>query len=224
MPYIQGKTRIQKYGLLAAKQILNEKDFFDDWRPDNFGGFSPKLALCIDKLVQNGFVNSSDIMTTYGKKMPCYELSDKGKKNLSDFMKGNLKTIERIREIIGYYHQQKLSKLLENIYVLYPDLTIESKIKAEVSKANTKNNSYLSPEYEIAIDNNESIEIDSTVPANEHVFNDEYFREKLAKSIGLDKIPKLDPKSFDRLSGIISKKIETEEFDSIELVKAVRGC
>jgi hypothetical protein len=107
---------------------------------------------------------------------------------------------------------------------LYPELTKNSKIKAEVGKTNTENNSYLSPEFEIAIDNKESFDMKSTVSASEHVLNDEYFREKLAKSIGLDKIPKLDPKSFDRLSGIIAKKIETEEFDSIELVKAVRGC
>jgi hypothetical protein len=151
-------------------------------------------------------------------------LSDKGKAGITDFIKEKTEIFQRIKEIIGYYHPQKLSKLLENTYVLYPNLTIKSKIKAEVGKANTENNSYLSPEYEIAFDNNEPLEINSTVSSSEYVYNDEYFREKLAKSIGLDKIPRLDPKSFDRLSGIISSKIETDDFDSVELVKAVRGC
>jgi len=53
---------------------------------------------------------------------------------------------------------------------------------------------------------------------------DDYFRQKLAKSIGLNTVPKLDPKAFERLTGIISSKIKTKDFDSVELVKAVRGC
>ena len=49
------------------------------------------------------------------------------------------------------------------------------------------------------------------------------FKLKLAKSIGLESIPKHDPDSFDRLTGIIEKKIKIDDFDSVELIREVRG-
>ena len=38
------------------------------------------------------------------------------------------------------------------------------------------------------------------------------FRLKLAKSIGYDKIPALDPTAFDRLKGLFADEIESEYF------------
>jgi hypothetical protein len=52
---------------------------------------------------------------------------------------------------------------------------------------------------------------------------DKEFRQKLARSLGMDKIPDYDPKSFDRLTGIIAAKIKTKNFDSVELVREARG-
>ena len=60
--------------------------------------------------------------------------------------------------------------------------------------------------------------------STEHVFGDEEFRLKLAKSIGYDKIPALDPTAFDRLKGLFADEIESEYFDPVELVKESRGC
>jgi hypothetical protein len=51
---------------------------------------------------------------------------------------------------------------------------------------------------------------------------DKDFRQKLARSLGMNKIPDSDPKSFDRLIGMISAKIKTKNFDSVELVRKVR--
>ena len=58
----------------------------------------------------------------------------------------------------------------------------------------------------------------------EFILNDGDVRLTLAKSVGLNAIPEHDPNSLEKLSGVISSNIKTEDFDSTELVKAVRGC
>lgn len=224
VPYVHGDTRLQKYTLLVGKQILEGQDFFNDWRPDNFGGYSPSLTVCVGQLQKKGFIDSQEFTYDKNKKVNRYTLSQKGKNVTHKFLKTQSETFNKVKEIIGYYHSKRLMELLNNVYVLYPDLTDKSKIKAEVNKSITNNNSYLSPEYEIAIDDREFFTPSISTSATEHVYSDEYFRQKLAKSIGLDVVPKLDPKAFERLTGIISSKIKTEDFDSVELVKAVRGC
>lgn len=48
-------------------------------------------------------------------------------------------------------------------------------------------------------------------------------REKLAKKIGLRNIPKLDSAAFDRLAGMLGKRIKPEKIDAVEIVRVVRG-
>ncbi len=223
VPYVHGNTRIQKYALLVSKQILQEQDFFNDWRSDNYGGFSPSVAICVNKLANEDFIKIQEFAYDEDKKVNRYSLSLKGKNVVDELLQSHSQVFDKIKEIIGYYQPKKLMELLENVYVLYPHLTNKSKIKAEVNKSIMENESYLSTEYEIAIDNRESF-VPLSPAASEHIYSDDYFRQKLAKSIGLTDIPKLDPKAFERLTGIISSKIKTKEFDSIELVNTVRGC
>lgn len=224
VPYVHGDTRLQKYTLLVGKQILEDQEFFNDWRPDNFGGYSPSVTICVEQLRKKGFIDSQEFTYDKDKKVNRYTLSQKGKSAIHEFLKTQSEIFTRVKEIIGFYHSKRLIDLLNNVYVLYPGLTDKSKIKAEVNKSITNNNSYLSPEYEIAIDDREFYTPTISPSTSEHVYSDDYFRQKLAKSIGLDTVPKLDPKAFERLTGIISSKIKTKDFDSVELVKAVRGC
>ncbi len=44
-----------------------------------------------------------------------------------------------------------------------------------------------------------------SIHAGQHVLDDMDFREELAKSIGLDRVPDLDPKAFDRIRGSCQK-------------------
>lgn len=223
VPHVHGDTRLQKYSLLVSKQILEGQEFFSDWKASNFGGYSPGVTICVSKLVKDGYVEAREFSYDQDKKVSQYTLSQKGKVVVGEFLKTQSEIFERIKHIVAYYHPKKLIELLNNVYVLYPDLTVNSKIKSEVNKSIVQNNSSLSPEFEIAIDEDRYVCV-SSPPAGEHVFGDEYFREKLAKSIGLKYVPKLDSKAFERLSGIISSKIETDDFDSVELVKTIRGC
>ena len=54
--------------------------------------------------------------------------------------------------------------------------------------------------------------------------NDMKFREMLAKSIGLDKVPDIDPKAFDRMLASFPKCDEelVGTFDVVEAVREVR--
>lgn len=222
--YVQGKTRLQKYGVLVHKEILKNEDFFDDWRPDNFGGYSQQLSLSVKKLERRSYVRVSEVVNAFGEPVNRYELTEKGRGVKEDLTKHFPSIFQKIRDITSYYFDKKLSVLLDDVYQKYPELTLKSKIRAEVNKTHTINHSYLSPEYEIQTESEKELPVFSTVSTSEHVFNDEDFRKKLALSIGLDAVPNLDPSSFERIKGILAKKIETKDFDSVELVKEVRGC
>ncbi len=52
---------------------------------------------------------------------------------------------------------------------------------------------------------------------------DHEFKLHLAKSVGFDTIPDYDSKAFERLTGVIASKINTEDFDAVELVRETRG-
>ena len=223
-PYVEGRTRLQKYGILVFKEIFNSDEFFDDWKPGDFGGYSLMLAKSLTKLERRDFVKFSEVIKGYGEPVNRYELTDRGRNVKEGWIRRHPSIFEKIKSITSYYSKKPLKILLDDVYQRYPDLTINSKIKAEVNKTRIDNQSYLSKQYEIPYEEEVEQPVTSTVSSSEHVFNDDEFREKLAKSIGLKEVPHLDPKSFDRIKGILSKKIETKDFDSVELVKDVRGC
>jgi uncharacterized protein len=222
--FVKGRTRLQKYGILVYEEILkNENGFFNDWRADNYGGYSPQLAISLRKLERRGCVKVSEMINQNGEPVERYELTDKGSSIYRNWVKDHQQIFEKIAKITGYYFNKGLSVLLDDVYSKYPQYTPKSKIRAEVNKTHTNNQTYLSPEFEHAFDEKEKFVITSTVSSSEFVFNDEDFRKKLAESIGLKNPPSLDPKSFESIKGIIAGKIKTEKFDSVELVNEVRG-
>jgi hypothetical protein len=223
-PYVKGRTRLQKYGILAYEEILKNEDFFNDWRADNFGGFSPQLAQCVRKLERRGYVSVSEMFSEYGEPVERYELTGKGVSIKNELETKQTTIFEKMKTITGYYFQKPLKELLDDVYSKYPKYTPKSKIRAEVNRTHTNNHTFLSTEYEITDSIQSEVIPVSTVAAQQHVFGDDDFRNKIARSIGLDQTPDLDVRSFDRIKGILSDKINTEDFDSEELVKDVRGC
>ena len=219
---LRGKTRLQKFGILSFYEVLDAKEFFDDWRPDNYGGFSPRLAASLGKLERHDYARSDEIITKHGYPVNRYVLTEEGKNLIRDFVERHSSKLEEIKSIISSYFQLSLPLLLKDVYQKYPKLTVNSKIRADINKI-TESRSYQNHEYEMFP--NEKIDVSTPfIASRQHVFGDEDFREKLARSIGLKKIPDLNPRSFDRIKGILSENIDTEYFDSEELVKDVRGC
>ena len=221
-PYINGRTMLQKFGLLSFYEVLKEEDFFDDWQADKYGGFSPRQASSLKNLEAGGYVRSYEIITGHGE-VHRYSLTKKGRHAISYFLKTNASKLEDIRRILSYYQSRPLKDLLRDAYQKYPHLTVNSKIAADVNKTMA-----LDPYTEHESDNpsqsgSEAQEmLQVSPPADQHVFGDMEFRKQLAKSIGLDEVPDLDPRSFDRIRGLWSKQMGTESFDAVEAVREVR--
>lgn len=220
VPYVEGRTRLQKFGIFSFYEVLGGKEFFEDWRADSYGGFSPRLAASLAKLESRGYVQSSEVITEHGSAVNRYALTEKGKDSIRPFAAMHSSKLGEIRSIVSSYFQQPLMALLRDVYERYPDLTINSKIKADVN--NTESIPCRDPEYGIWSD--EKPAAPSFIASSQHVLGDEDFREQLARSVGFEKAPDLDPQSFDRIKGILSEEIDAERFDSEELVKEVRGC
>ena len=219
-PYVEGRTRLQKFGIFSFYEVLDNKEFFDDWRADNYGGFSPRLATSLERLEEHDYVQSSEIITEYGHPVNRYAVTEKGRDSIRDFVETHSSKLAQIKSIISHYAQQPLMVLLRDVYEQYPELTTNSKIKAAVNSSETA--MYQNPEYEISQGGESNIST-PLMASRHHILGDEDFREYLARSIGLKKVPDLDLQSFERIRGILSEKIDTEYFDSEELVKEVRG-
>lgn len=217
-PYIDGRTRLQKYGLLSFKEVLNTKIFFSDWVASNYGGYSQQLADSLTKLIKHNYVSCTVISTEYNN-VDRYTLTGEGTHMVDAFILHNLLDFEKIKKLTTHYFLKRLNVLLADVYDKYPSLTVNSKIKADVNRA--RDSGHLSDN--LLSDEQSQIPI-STIPIQQHVFGDEYFRSKLAKSIGLDRIPDVDPKAFDRIQGIVYEETQTEDFDADELIREVRGC
>ena len=52
---------------------------------------------------------------------------------------------------------------------------------------------------------------------------DQEFRTYLARSIGINDLPEYDPRSFDRLTGMISHVFKNKEFDAVEIIRGMRS-
>ena len=65
-PYIRGRTRLQKYGILVQKEIFNNSEFFDDWRSGKFGMYSQQLTNSLEKLENSKYVIAYDTVDGYG--------------------------------------------------------------------------------------------------------------------------------------------------------------
>jgi len=226
--YVDGTTRLQKYGLLTYKKIGKKEEFFSDWQPDKFGVFSKSLAKTTTLLVDEKYVAKDRIVNSYGKQTFRYRITEKGRNEIQDLVREKEDTVKEICGIVQYYFGKSLKEVLADTYTLYPEYTTNSTIRPEVNKNRTEQESlFEEPEFDIPFESTQKLESDITnlitKVTSEHVFSDEDLREKLAKQIGLKDIPKLDTNAFDRLSGILQNKIKSEKIDPVEIVRTVRG-
>jgi len=226
--YVEGSTRLQKYGLLTFKKISNKEEFFSDWKPDKFGVFSKSLAQSLTLLVDDKYVTKDEVINPYGKKSYRYRITDLGRNEILDLVKEKKDIVEDICGIAQYYFDKPTKEVLADVYTLYPEYTGNSTIKPEVNKNKIDQETlFEEPEFDVPSEQSKHMSIDLTnlVTRNisEHIFNDEDVREKLAKGIGLKDIPKLDSTAFDRLAGMLGKKVNLDKINAVEEVRAIRG-
>lgn len=223
--YVEGKTRLQKYGLLIYKKVLDIEEFYQDWTPNNYGVFSPSPAKGLQTLQIQGYIVADQVASASGRSVNRYKITEKGRDEIKELLERQQEKVRKISEIIHYYFTKSLNSVLNDVYSLFPEFTTKSKIIPDVNKFKLEQEEFFEQEFDNSI--NEKLESNLTnlvtKETTEYVYNDEDLREKLAKKIGLHEIPKLDPSAFDRLSGLLKNKIKSKEIDSIDIVRTVRG-
>ena len=226
--YVDGSTRLQKYGLLTFKKIENREEFFSDWKGDKFGVFSKSLAQSLTLLVNDEYVAKEEVINPYGKKSYRYRITNKGRDEIQDLVRNKTDIVQDVCGIAQYYFDKPTKEVIADVYTLYPEYTTNSIIKHEVNKNKIDQETlFEEPEFDIPFEQPQHMSSDLTnlVTRNisEHVFNDEDVREKLAKEIGLAAIPELDATAFDRLAGMLGNKVGLGRIDAVDTVRAIRG-
>ncbi|MCE2499060.1 MAG: hypothetical protein J4F28_08800 [Nitrosopumilaceae archaeon] len=220
-PYIEGRTMLQKFGMLSFYEVLKDEEFFDDWKAEKYGGFSTRLAASLRDLEASGYVRSDEAITARHDIVNRYSLTEAGRQEASGFREANLSKLEAIRRILSHYHSRPLRELLKDVYQRYPHLTANSKIIADVNRA-ADSGPYRGFESGDLPQSDQEAGIRAQVSAGQHVLGDMDFRRDLAESIGLRGVPDLDPRAFDRVGGLLSEQLGPGGFDARESVRDVR--
>lgn len=223
-PHVNGDTRLQKYALLCTKIVLKDEEKYEDWRPNNFGGFSRQVRLEIQYLTKHDIIKKNTV-TSLGQEHSRYTITENGRELIKEFINSKKETYAKIKTITNFYFRRALNDLLTDTYTLFPEYTSNSKIKPIVRKtllarAQNPNLQYVIP---FTTKQPDLSVIDSTEQINEFQFQDEGMRQKLCDMIGLEKIPKIKSNSSNNLAGILKNMIVEDEVNAVEMVRSVRG-
>ena len=221
-PHIRDRAELQEIIILTQKGILKNCEFFDDWELDKYGMHSSQLANSLEKLENDKYVIALDTFGSDKNSIRNYKLTDKGTTLKNKWIEDKKDQFAEIEHVGSLYFPRSGTGSISGTHLKIIDGMIGANIDAMIERYAINDMPFRNSE-----NNPNEKESNSTKPSNstkEHVFGDEEFRLKLAKSIGYDKIPALDPTAFDRLKGLFADEIESEYFDAVELVKESRGC
>lgn len=131
---IEGNTRIQKYAFLASqlyKKELKQFGFYDDWEAYRYGPYSKTLAKELEYAVSEGLVATHDGNLDDSLRSR-YTLTTKGRLRLRKISLEHQKLINNLYERFVRYQRTSLSTLLKDIYIAYPEYTVNSEIRNRV--------------------------------------------------------------------------------------------
>lgn len=150
LKYVEGVTRLHKYAFLAAKRIkdLANMGFYDDWEASNYGPFSKTLANDIQGLIEDGLIKERVVPNKYGYKVSILEPTEAGKARIEDRKELYARLFNEIRKLLEPYQKRRLMDVLHDVYYLYPQYAVKSKIRAEVGRQIYESDSFLNPEYD----------------------------------------------------------------------------
>ena len=133
LPYVEGRTRLQKFGMLSFYEVLKDEEFFDDWRPSRYGGYSPRLANSLKRLKADGYVRADKVTVERDYQVNRYSLTEAGRRAIAEFETDSLR-LEKIKTILSHYFTRTLNDLLADVYQRYPELAANSKIIADINR------------------------------------------------------------------------------------------
>jgi DNA-binding PadR family transcriptional regulator len=126
---IEGITRFQKLIFLLDEET--DLDVGYDFRPDNYGPFSPELYNVIETLEDRDLVNREVKHTRGGNEKFVYSLTESGRKVAKRVLEreDDVKEVfDAAQEVKQKHNDQSLERLLRYVYNKYPDYTSETKL------------------------------------------------------------------------------------------------
>ncbi len=222
--YVDGDTRLQKYCLLASNGILDDESAYADWKPHHYGPYSRQLTDDVKQAVADGLIESHVVHHAPGKSHRRYMLSKEGVRILSGFKGENLGLIQKIGIRTNRYFDMSQDDLLAHTYVKFPEYASKSKIANRIDTNIAKGFGMRNSKHTVSAGDMTDIRHAAGPSARQDGFpyNDEEFREKLARQIGLESVPPIDPDAYDKLSNIFADKKFLRGVDPLEIAREVR--
>jgi len=199
---IQGKTKFVKILHLTCKLFEeNQKESPFSFIPDRYGVYSPELEPVLQKLKSQRIVKISGSIFSKRKDLSLIDINYQFNNEVVLAM--GLK-IELIVQELNKYSSDEVVAIS---YDLFPKTTINSEIKPKVNKKITEMFSSLSSDFEESFEEKTGIKpISSEMKELYPRFNDMDARIHMMKSLGLEKLPEINPDVIDESTGLLAKK------------------
>ena len=132
---IRGNTRIQKYGFLMHElysKELQKLDFYKDWIPYQYGPYNNELENDLKNAIDQKLVRKFTNTTNTGRVISNYCLTMKGRVKLREIAKEH-NVIKKLYEKFTQLNKKPITFILKEIYLAYPEFTVNSKIKEVIN-------------------------------------------------------------------------------------------
>lgn len=133
---IGGNTRIQKYAFLVHqlydKELEPNLKFYNDWIAYRYGPFSKELELDLKTCVENKLVARTETPVSSGREFTNYSLTMKGRMRMRKLSENNSKMVKKLYEKFTLLNKKSTATILKDIYLAYPQFTINSEIRDQV--------------------------------------------------------------------------------------------
>lgn len=134
---IQGNTRLQKYGFVvyqryAKKNKLEGLNFYSDWKPYLYGPYSQQLKNDLEEAIASNLIAKYTTITPSNREFSNYSLTVKGRMRLRKLLEKYGRVVKELYEKFTQLNKQPMQIILKDIYLAYPEFTVNSEIRDEV--------------------------------------------------------------------------------------------
>lgn len=216
---IQGKTKFVKILHFVCKLIeKNQKESPFSFKADHYGVNSPELESLLQDLESQRVIKISKPIFS---KRNDLSLMDRNHVFENELI---LEMGSKIESLVQALNPYEADDVIAISYSLFPETTMNSKIKPRINKKITELYSMLSSEFEEVFDEKPSItSITSEARALYPQYNDLDVRLNMIKSLGLKELPPIIPDIVDESSGLIAKNTSIlKNFNFEELLENAR--
>lgn len=199
---IQGKTKFVKILHLVCKLFeKNQKESPFSFKSDHYGVNSTALEPVLQNLESQRMIKISK--SIFSKR---YDLSlmDRNYQFRNEVV---LAMSSKIESLVQGLNPYSADEVIAISYYFFPENTTKSEIKPKINKKITEMFSPLSSDFEESFEEKVVMEpISSEMKALYPQFNDMDARIHMMKSMGLKKLPEINPNAIDESTGLLAKR------------------